>query len=263
MTEPILPHPDQAPPCGHCGRQGPLCVCALLTPKRTRHRVVVLQHPQEQDRALGSAPLLTRGLRNCDVRVGLSWRNLADALGQEEAPLRPWAVLYPASLPKGGRAAVLEAGGHPHGAYLMNARGRVLPAWPALGGILLLDGTWSQAKALWWRNPWLLKLPRLGFAAPPQSIYGRVRKEPKPGYLSTLEAATAALDALGEDAAVGAGLRRAFRTLVQRLRDAHDTGRPGPASAPHGPRRQRQRQRPKAPQAGGMMPSMNDDTQPR
>jgi DTW domain-containing protein YfiP len=216
--------------------------------------VVVLQHPQEQDRSLGSAPLLTAGLANCDVRVGLSWRNLADALGQDQAPLRPWAVLYPASLPKGGRAAVLDGGGHLHGAYLMNARGRVLPAWPALGGILLLDGTWSQAKALWWRNPWLLKLPRLGFAAPPQSIYGRVRKEPKPGYLSTLEAATAALDALGEDPAVGAGLRRAFRTLVQRLRDAHDGGRPARRAAP--PRGRRP-----APQTGGMTPSMNDDTQ--
>ena len=29
-----------------------------------------------------------------------------------------------------------------------------------LKGIIVLDGTWSQAKALWWRNPWLLKLRR-------------------------------------------------------------------------------------------------------
>lgn len=213
-----------AEPCGHCGRQPPLCVCELLRPVKTRHRVVVLQHPQEQDRTLGSAPLLDRGLSHCDLRVGLSWRNLADALGEEQAPLRPWAVLYPASLPKAGRGVIAKSaddGSRPHGAYLMNARGRLLPAWPALGGIILLDGTWSQAKALWWRNPWLLKLPRLGFVRPPQSIYGRVRKEPKPGYLSTLEATAAALEALGEKPDVAANLRRTFRTLVQRLRDDH------------------------------------------
>lgn len=233
-----MTHPNNAEPCGHCGRLEPLCVCSLLEPTRTRHRVVVLQHPQEQDRTLGSAPLLSRALEHCDIQVGLSWRNLADALGEEQSPLRPWAVMYPASLPKAGRGIVAKSaddGSRPHGAYLMNARGRLLPAWPALGGIIVLDGTWSQAKALWWRNPWLLKLPRLGLARPPQSIYGRVRKEPKPGYLSTLEATAAALDALGEKPDVSGNLRRTFRTLVQRLRDDHK------AQALAAPKRDRRR----------------------
>ena len=30
-----------------------------------------------------------------------------------------------------------------------------------LDGVVLLDGSWSEAKTLWWRNPWLLKLRRL------------------------------------------------------------------------------------------------------
>src|SRR4051794_27654522 len=30
-----------------------------------------------------------------------------------------------------------------------------------LEGVVLLDGTWSQAKALWWRNPWMLKCQRV------------------------------------------------------------------------------------------------------
>lgn len=218
---------------------------------------------------MGSVPLLTAGLRHCDVAVGLSWRNLADALGQDASPLRPWAVLYPASLPKiarnklavgagGGETAVAvgrgvkAAGRVPHGAYLVNARGRELPVWPALGGIILLDGTWSQAKALWWRNPWLLKLPRLGFRAPPQSIYGRVRRAPKPGYLATVEAAAAALDALAEPPAATLALRRAFRTLVQRLRDTE------PAAPRRSQDRRDRRTRPapnKPGQSGVMAPS--------
>ena len=31
----------------------------------------------------------------------------------------------------------------------------------SLEGVVLLDGSWSEAKTLWWRNPWLLRLRRL------------------------------------------------------------------------------------------------------
>src|SRR5204862_7870678 len=32
------------------------------------------------------------------------------------------------------------------------------PILKRLDGIVLLDGSWKEAKTLWWRNPWLLKL---------------------------------------------------------------------------------------------------------
>ena len=60
-----------------------------------RRRVLVLQHPQEQDALLGSAQLLEASLPGVKRVVGLSWRNLGHALGEPEAePLR-WAVLFP------------------------------------------------------------------------------------------------------------------------------------------------------------------------
>jgi DTW domain-containing protein YfiP len=90
-------------------------------------------------------------------------------------------------------------------------------------GIVLLDGSWSQAKSLWWRNPWLLKLARLTLHPKEPSIYGSLRPEPRRQYISTLEATGAALSALGEPATTEAQLRRVFRTLVQRFRDTHDT----------------------------------------
>jgi DTW domain-containing protein YfiP len=87
-------------------------------------------------------------------------------------------------------------------------------------GLVLLDGSWSQAKALWWRNPWLLKLPRLVLHPREPSIYGKLRREPRREYLSTLEAIALALEALGEPSGTPEALRRLFRTLVQRARDA-------------------------------------------
>jgi DTW domain-containing protein YfiP len=58
---------------------------------------------------------------------------------------------------------------------------------------VLLDGTWSQAKTLWWRNPWLLKLHRMVLDPPSPAKLGRLRREPRREALSTIEAAALAL----------------------------------------------------------------------
>ena len=55
-------------------------------------------------------------------------------------------------------------------------------------GIVVLDGTWSQAKALWWRNPWMLKCRRVVLGPRQPSRYGRLRREPRRDGLSTIEA---------------------------------------------------------------------------
>src|SRR5215475_13997575 len=55
--------------------------------------VLILQHPQEQDRVLGTARLLVDSLSNAQLAIGLSWRNLSHAL-KEPAEPRNWGVLY-------------------------------------------------------------------------------------------------------------------------------------------------------------------------
>jgi DTW domain-containing protein YfiP len=73
---------------------------------------------------------------------------------------------------------------------------------------------------LWWRNPWLNKLPRLTLKAGEPSIYGSLRAEPRREYVSTLESVAAALTLCGEPPDIEKALKRVFRTLVQRVRDA-------------------------------------------
>src|SRR5579863_9070475 len=63
------------------------------TPFDNRIGVLILQHPQEQDKSLGTAGLLVASLSHARLRVGLSWPNLAAALGRTADPHR-WAVLY-------------------------------------------------------------------------------------------------------------------------------------------------------------------------
>jgi len=143
---------------------------------------------------LGTVPILERGV-GAVRRVGLSWPNLGAALG--EPPSGRWGVLWPLGA-EDGRAA--DEG--------------------PLAGVVVLDGTWTQAKSLWWRNPWLLKLHRLALRPAEPSIYGRLRKEPRAGFVSSLEAVADALVANGEAEEIRASLRRAMRTMVQRARDA-------------------------------------------
>jgi DTW domain-containing protein YfiP len=182
--------------CETCGRPRPICVCDRIAPFQTQRRLLILQHPQEQDVVLGTAQLLVASLPRAKLVIGLSWRNLAHALGEDDVDPKRWALIFPERDP------------------------RPAPDPAALDGIVLLDGTWSKAKTLYWRNPWLARLPRLAIRPTQPSIYGKLRREPRRDYVSTLESAGLALTACGEDPTIEPGLNRLFRTMMQRARDA-------------------------------------------
>ncbi len=181
----------------------------------TKLRVLILRHPQEDDVALGTAPLLSLSLPRASLKTGLSWASLAHALGEEIEHSR-WAVIYPGKIHE-----TVPAAERASSVLLLDRQGRLRDASaPALEGIVVLDGTWSQAKALWWRNPWLLKLHRISLNPREPSIYGRARREPRREYVSTLEAIADVLVALGEPEETRTQLRKLMRTMVQRARDS-------------------------------------------
>lgn len=205
-----------APSCTRCRKSRPLCVCELAQPQPCRTRVLVIQHPQEPDKDLGSAWLAVQSLSGARLKVALSTPNLAKAWGDAVEPSK-WGVLYLGSgpkgaAPKGAPLFVTDKKGAPKGVADNEA------VLKSLEGIVVLDGTWSQAKALWWRNPWLLKLKRLMLAPPAPSLYRELRKEPRRECLSTIESIALVLDALGEEPSTSAHLRRAFEDLLARYR---------------------------------------------
>jgi DTW domain-containing protein len=166
----------------------------VLTPEAdttidNRIFVLILQHPQEKREPLATAPAILGTLRNAKLVAGLSWPNLTRPLGRDADPRR-WAVLYlgsarPAALAERRAILLLGRGGQPVA--------EPDPVLKHLDGIVLLDGTWSQAKTLWWRNPWLLKLHRL-VLNPPRPGGGRgLRRETRREALSTLESAALVL----------------------------------------------------------------------
>jgi DTW domain-containing protein len=152
---------------------------------KNRLFLLILQHPQEKRQALSTAPEIIATVANAKVSIGLSWPNLARAVGRAAEPQR-WGVLYLGSArPRTEFEIVaLDRRDQPTNG---------VPILRGLDGIVLIDGTWSQAKALWWRNPWLLKLHRLVLNPARPALYGKIRREPRREALSTIEAAALVL----------------------------------------------------------------------
>ena len=204
--------------CERCQKPSDLCVCDKIRTYSTRTHVLILQHPQEPDKDLGSARIAHLSLPNSTLKIGLSWRNLSAALGREAHPSR-WAVLYLGSGIKGGEKRKGADKSQSPSLHFVTKQGAPIPAMDQeIEGIVILDGTWSQAKTLWWRNAWLLKLKRAILTPSRKSLYRELRREPRSECLSTIESISESLEALGEEAAVGNGLRDVFGELLDRQR---------------------------------------------
>jgi DTW domain-containing protein YfiP len=202
--------------CETCFKTEALCFCKELKPIATRLEVLILQHPQEPDKELGTATLAHLSLPKSTLKVGLSWRNLSAAVGKQTQNSK-WAVLY---LGSGAKTSTKQEAQLVEGLTLTDKNGVPLKpedskkAMSEIEGIIILDGTWSQAKTLWWRNAWLLKVRRAILNPTHKSLYGKLRKEPRKECLSTIESIAETLTALGEPAKVGEDLRGVFSKLL-------------------------------------------------
>ena len=193
--------------CTRCLKNSELCVCSSIQPQSPRTQILILQHPQEPDKELGTARLAHLALTNSALKIGLSWPNLKSALGHDAQPSQ-WGVLYLGS----GIKNDTERSSAPLQWVSRNGTPRAMP--PIVAGIVVLDGTWSQAKALWWRNAWLLKLNRAILNPSQKSLYRNLRKEPRRECLSTIESIAETLDALEQPTQVGIHLKSLFSTLL-------------------------------------------------
>ena len=177
--------------------------------------VLILQHPQEQDRALGTARLAALHFKHAVVKIGLSWPSLSKALGRPVHDPSRWAVLYLGSANVGDLDTEAEI-------VAINRKGEIEEGQrsilSSIEGIVLLDGTWSQAKALWWRNAWMLKCKRIVLGPKRPSRYGRLRREPRADGLSTIEAAGMLLGALERRPDITATLDASFGRMLARYR---------------------------------------------
>jgi DTW domain-containing protein YfiP len=222
MSKPSEPETGAAvaeaiPVCPHCQKPLPLCICDSITPIQSRTSLLILQHPQEQDRALGTARLTALHFKDAVLKIGLSWPSLAKALGRPVDDPSRWAVLYLGS----AKVADLDTDSD---VVAINRKGEVEEHQRGiirdLEGIVLLDGTWSQAKALWWRNAWMLKCQRVILGPKHPSRYGKLRREPRGDGLSTIESAAMLLAAVEKRPEIAETLHASFERMLAKYREA-------------------------------------------
>lgn len=206
---------DPTAECPRCLKPRSLCVCEGIAPIDNKISLLILQHPQEQDRELGTARLTALHFKDALLKIGLSWPSLTKILGRPTDPQR-WAILYLGSvkakavLPERDIVVVNKSG---------NAVDHQDSALREIEGIILLDGTWSQAKALWWRNGWMLKCKRVVLGPKRPSRYGKLRREPRSDGLSTIEAAAMLLARLERKPEIETALHASFERLLARYRE--------------------------------------------
>jgi DTW domain-containing protein len=222
MPKPSQPEVDRAPAeatpdCPRCHKPQALCICDSIVPIENRIALLILQHPQEQDRALGTARLTALHFKNAVLKIGLSWPSLSKALGRPVHDPSRWAVLYLGS----AKVADLDTD---RDIVAINRKGEIEDNQRAvlkdIEGIVLLDGTWSQAKALWWRNAWMLKCQRVILGPARPSRYGQLRREPRRDGLSTIEAAAMLLASLERRPDLAATLHGSFERMLAKCREA-------------------------------------------
>ncbi len=202
-------------------------ISIFLLPMKIPVPILILQHPQEpsrKDQEVSSARILTELLEPSAVKVGLSWKNLPHALKgwreieeiEELQKPKAWHTLY-----LGTKAnAEVDPGTLP-GIYYLDKKGDPIdpPMEAEIGGLILLDGTWAQAKTLWWRNAWLTKTQRIFIVPKSKSLYGNIRKEPRPECVSTVEAAAETLGFLGLDSSIESKLKEEFALSLKKFKE--------------------------------------------
>ncbi len=188
--------PADGPPrravCERCARPRVVCYCAHLPTLPTRTRVLLLQHPRERNMAIGTARMAHLALPNSVLRIGVDFAADAVVTGAI-AGAAPSYLLFPGP----DARDVAE-----------------LPRDQALN-LFVLDGTWWQAGKLLKSNPLLQRLPRVAFTPARPSDY-RIRRQPAPFCVSTIEALAEVLNRLEQDRGPFEALLQPFRAMIDR-----------------------------------------------
>jgi DTW domain-containing protein YfiP len=147
--------------CYSCRRPSAHCLCNLAEPFSCHCDILILQHPQEVKKYHGTAKIVEQIVTNSRTLTQLRFtdQTIHDAVGTQ----KPY-LLYPGQSALPCTEATLDADSI----------------------LILLDGTWSQARNFLTHSPFLQGIPRLSFSQSYTSQF-HIRQQPHSYCLSTIE----------------------------------------------------------------------------
>ncbi|XP_045421930.1 tRNA-uridine aminocarboxypropyltransferase 2 isoform X1 [Lemur catta] len=188
---------ERRPECSRCSRPQKVCLCPFLPvhPLHISTHLYIIQHPAEENKVLRTVPLLGACLPQdkCKVKIGRRFSEERDPELSTVCRESGTLILYP-----GADAANLEE-------FILDS-----PVYPST--IIIIDGTWSQAKDIFYKNS-LFRLPKQVQLKTNISSQYVIRMQPTNRCLSTLECAAVALSILEKNSYIQETLLRPLRAL--------------------------------------------------
>jgi len=182
------------PFCYRCWRAKILCLCNHVKVVTNPVEILFLQHPNERTMPFNTARLAHLSLTKSRLVHGLRFdgtKTVQDLQVKRERV----GILFPSPVAKD-----------------------LSEAPPDLETLVVIDGTWREAKKIIYLSPTLLEFPHYAFVPEKPSNY-RIRKEPKDEYISTIEATVTALRILDRDRSKYQELLDLFDRMVDRQVD--------------------------------------------
>jgi DTW domain-containing protein len=191
--------------CPACRLHRAVCVCSLLPTLPTRTRVILLLHQLEAHKTTNTGRLALR----CLPSSAFALRGRADQGSSDLTCEAPAGWLQAAERPL---LLFPGEGSVPLHSLLDGEDANEPPKAPFT--LIVPDGTWSQAARTRKRYPGLDAVPCVHLPLDLVSTY-RLRHDPRPGHLSTLQAIAHALGML-EGPAIAEALLRVHQIAVER-----------------------------------------------
>uniref|UniRef100_A0A8B9UZ46 tRNA-uridine aminocarboxypropyltransferase n=1 Tax=Anas zonorhyncha TaxID=75864 RepID=A0A8B9UZ46_9AVES len=187
---------ERRPECGRCSRPQKVCLCPFLPihPLKVSTCLYIIQHPAEESRVLRTVPLLAACLppEKCKILIG---RRFSEDRYPELATVcrnPSTLILYP-----GAEATNLE---------------EVTLGSSSPPIMIIIDGTWSQAKDIFYKNS-LFRLPKQVQLKTNISSQYVIRTQPTNTCLSTLECAAVALTIMEKNKSIQETILRPLQAL--------------------------------------------------
>ncbi|MBN2804727.1 MAG: DTW domain-containing protein [Deltaproteobacteria bacterium] len=181
--------------CYRCFKPAVTCICNDIPSVNNKTKILILQHPLERNHPLGTARFAALGLNRCDLKIPYSnsenklTYSLHNSMDIEDA-----ALLYPSADAKD--ISTLDYNKIP-------------------STLIVIDGTWSNARQIYRDNLWLQNLPHLSLNPHTPSRY-RIRLEPTDAHISTIEAIVMALKKIEPETSNLDKLLTAFDSMIDK-----------------------------------------------
>lgn len=183
--------------CLHCEKAKKACICGFIQPISCSVPLIILQHPSEAKKAIGTARIAHLTLPLCDIYVGENFTQHKELNERIQNDQYNYLLLYPHE-----KAISISR--------LLETKAQDKSKL----GLIVIDGTWKKAFKIWSLSTNLHPLPKITLDEVIESDY-QIRQSSKKAGVSTVEAIYHALSSLSEQKKDYTNLLTAFHQMIQ------------------------------------------------